>query len=326
MNLWNVQFGVQDPGVSLPAGVERGAAPQRLELSAEQVSRFQEDGFILIPGAMRHWVEYLREVADYQVENPHSLAINASRSGSYEYIHINCWMTNDGIRDFFYFSPLGHVLAQLGQTEEVRISTDNLLVNPKKCFGWHQDNQTGPIDSDIALRFWASMDPCSPGAGAPEYVLGSHRGSTTARDVCYVEGVENGGATIERPEVQPGDLLVWHARTVHRLVVPPGIPFARGATQRRVISGTAVKEGGTYWRRTTSGVMGDAAGHDLRDGEPLGGPYFPRIYPEPLEAEVRARASGELVARSPFKVFERKFQAQLEAWAAQLPWAAAPQR
>jgi len=300
--------------VKLPAGVLPGAPPTRLQLTEEQIERFDRDGFILIPGAVKEWVEFLRAVSDFQVEYPHVLALSASLRGSYDYIHINTWMTNNGIRDFMYYSALGHILAQLGRTTEVRISTDNLLVNPHKCFGWHQDNQTGPIDPSDALRFWAAMDPCSPGLGAPEFLLGSHRqAAEVARDTSFVNLGGDGNmweqCELAEPSVEPGDLLVWHAQTIHQLVVPTGRPWD-GEVQRRVISGTAVKHGATYWRRTLSGVMGDASGHELEDGEALGGPYFPRIFPDRVSEEEQVRARGELVPRSPLKVFERKLQAQ----------------
>jgi len=318
LDLLKVQFGVQDPGVPLPVGVERGALPERLTLGPAEVERFEVDGVLLVRGAVSSWVAYLREVVNFQVRNPHSLAVTASLKGGYEYVQINTWMTNNGIRDFLYYSAVGHVLAQLGRTEEVRISTDNLLVNPRRCLGWHQDAQTGPVDVEDALRFWAAMDPCRPGLGAPEYILGSHRDGVADRELCFVDlggGAEVSSRTREFV-IEPGDLLVWHARTVHRLVVQEdGSSYADGA-QRRVISGTAVKRGARYWRRTKSGVMGDASGHDLRDGDPLQGPYFPRIFPQGVEAERLAREREELVARSPLRVFERKLQAQWEALSA----------
>lgn len=311
LNLFNTRFGVQDPGVPLPKGVAPGSLPGRVELTEEQVAQFEEDGVLLVRGALREWVDFLRAVADHQVEYPNSLAITASLRGPYEYNQINTWMTNDGIRDFMYYSALGHVLAQLSRTEEVRLSTDNLLINPHKTFGWHQDNQTGPIDVDDALRFWGALDTCGPGTGAPEYLLGSHRTSVGGRDTCFVEPDPQGQRTAAYP-IEPGDLLVWHCRTIHQLIIPEASIWTEDS-KRRVISGTSVRKGARYYRRTLSGVMGDAAGHDLSDGDLLTGPYFPRIFPTRVAEEERARRSGELTPRSPLKVFERKLQGQFEA-------------
>ena len=52
-----------------------------------------------------------------------------------------------------YFSPLSTALAKLGETREIRLSTDLLMVNPNNGFKWHQDNQNGPVLFDDALRW-----------------------------------------------------------------------------------------------------------------------------------------------------------------------------
>ncbi|CAK0826446.1 unnamed protein product, partial [Prorocentrum cordatum] len=74
-----------------------------------------------------------------------------------------------------------HCLAQLGRTEEIRVTTDMLLCNPNKGFGWHQDNQNGPIDFPDAMRWWVAMDRCGmDDYGAPEYLLGSHKNESVS--------------------------------------------------------------------------------------------------------------------------------------------------
>eukprot|EP00913_Durusdinium_trenchii_P034306 g32098.t1 len=191
-----------DPGVTLPAGVTAGQAAQQLKVTEEQIEQFQEDGVIMIKGAMKEWVEYLQKVTEDQIEKPHLWSLVGRMSGMYDYIQRNMWMTNNGFRDFLYYSPLGHVVSQLGKTEEVRCSTDMLLVNPNH-----------------AIRWWVAMDPCGQdGIGAPEYLLGSHRNQSVSSDAVFVSLEE--GKTRYTPE--PGDLIIWDARTIHRIVAPPG--------------------------------------------------------------------------------------------------------
>lgn len=302
----------------LPPGIERGAAPQRFPLEPAAVERFEAEGVILVRGALAAWVDFLREVADFQVCNPNELAVAACLRSSYDYCHLNSWMTNNGIHDFLCHSAVGHILAQLGRAEEVRIVTDNLLVNPRSGIAWHQDTQTGPVDVEDALRFWAAVDPCGPRRGAPEFLIGSHQGGSANRDLCLVDVRGPDGklprSALREFSVEPGDLLVWHARAVHRLMVPTDVAVDYNAgRQRRVISGTAVRHGTLYWRRVKSGVLGDASGHDLCDGEVLQGPYFPQIFPDSIEAERQERVGGRLVPRSRWKILERKMEAQFEA-------------
>merc|ERR1712216_890261 len=113
INLFKLKFGVQDACVPLPSGVVAGQLPQRLELSESQLEQFEEDGVIMIKGGMKDWVDYLQATTDHQIENPHAWSLVGRMSGMYDYIQRNMWMTNDGFRDFLYYSPLGHALAQV---------------------------------------------------------------------------------------------------------------------------------------------------------------------------------------------------------------------
>eukprot|EP00437_Effrenium_voratum_P004123 CAMPEP_0181423024 /NCGR_PEP_ID=MMETSP1110-20121109/13916_1 /TAXON_ID=174948 /ORGANISM="Symbiodinium sp., Strain CCMP421" /LENGTH=648 /DNA_ID=CAMNT_0023546139 /DNA_START=71 /DNA_END=2017 /DNA_ORIENTATION=+ len=305
LNVSNLSFGVQESPVQLPAGVVAGQAPQALQVSEEMIQQFEEDGVIMIKGAMKEWVEYLRGVTEDQIEKPHLWSLVGRMSGMYDYIQRNMWMTNNGFRDFLYYSPLGHVVSQLAKTEEVRCSTDMLLVNPNRGFGWHQDNQNGPIDFPDAVRWWVAMDACGQdGFGAPEYLLGSHRNGSVSSDAVFVN-LEDGDLTTfprsTRYTPEPGDLIIWNARTIHRIVAPPGQKW-EGGIQRRAIGGTMAKAGAKYINKGGASGISDLAGHEQKNGEPLGGPYFPRIYPNRVPEEEEYRAQNRIVGRSPQKI------------------------
>lgn len=307
INPLKVKFGVQDAGVPLPAGVTPGQLPQRLEVTEEQVIQFEEDGVIMIRGAMKDWVPYLQGITEHQIENPHVWSLVGRMSGLYDYIQRNMWMTNDGFRDFLYYSPLGHLISQLGRTKEVRCTTDMLLVNPNKGFGWHQDNQNGPIDFPDAMRWWVAMDKCGENDfGAPEYLCGSHRNKTVSDTAVFVN-LEDGDLS-EFPRrakfvAEPGDLIIWDARTIHRIISPPGQRWEEG-TQRRALGGTVAKDGAVYLNKGGASGISDLAGHSQKNGEKLSSPYFPRIFPERDLAEEQMRANRKIIGRSPKKMAE----------------------
>eukprot|EP00971_Amphidinium_carterae_P039623 778546-Amphidinium_carterae.1 len=121
------------------------------------------------------------------------------------------------------FKPRGHIFAQLAQTEEVRVVTDNILVNPAVSYNWHQDVpglQSGchvplrssedlvhvsrldhntrmlsdaPHVAQVALRWWASVDSCTAGGGSPEYILGSHLNDVAERDTSFLSVLLSAG-------------------------------------------------------------------------------------------------------------------------------------
>eukprot|EP00442_Polarella_glacialis_P046322 CAMPEP_0115068608 /NCGR_PEP_ID=MMETSP0227-20121206/12072_1 /TAXON_ID=89957 /ORGANISM="Polarella glacialis, Strain CCMP 1383" /LENGTH=676 /DNA_ID=CAMNT_0002454869 /DNA_START=99 /DNA_END=2129 /DNA_ORIENTATION=- len=305
LNLTKLSFGVQEPSVCLPAGVVAGQAPQQLEITEDQVRQFEEDGVIMIKGGMKAWVEFLQGATEYQIERPHIWSLVGRMSGMYDYIQRNMWMTNNGFRDFLYYSPLGHIVSQLGRTPEVRCSTDMLLVNPNRGFGWHQDNQNGPIDHPDAIRWWCAMDRCGQDDfGAPEYLLGSHNNKSVSGDAVFVD-LEDGDLSNFAKKTkfipEPGDLIIWNSRTIHRIVAPPGQKWTEG-TQRRAIGGTMAKAGTIYLNKGGASSISDLAGHEQVNGELLGGPYFPRIFPNRIPEEEAARTANQIIGRSPKKI------------------------
>eukprot|EP00434_Breviolum_minutum_P031465 symbB.v1.2.027827.t1/scaffold2886.1/size67984/8 len=160
-----------------------------------------------------------------------------------------------------------------------------------------QDNQNGPIDFKDAIRWWVAMDACGQdGFGAPEYLLGSHRNESVSSDAVFVN-LEDGDLTTfprkTRYTPEPGDLIVWDSRTIHRIVAPPGQKWEAG-TQRRAIGGTMAKAGATYINKGGASGISDLAGHNQQNGELLGGPYFPRIYPSRVKEEEAWTACREV--------------------------------
>ena len=185
---WDLEYGLQSAPVKLPEGIREGDAPQPFAVTEEQRQRLVEDGAIVIPGLLsEEWLEYLRGATDWQVRNPHFWSVAGVASGLYDYIQRSVWASNDAFVNFLYYSPLASALANVSNAEELRLSTDLLMVNPNKGFKWHQDNQNGPIDAfqeDFsALRWWVTMDDCPPDHGAPVYLKGSHRNTKVTSDM-----------------------------------------------------------------------------------------------------------------------------------------------
>ena len=94
----------------------------------------------------------------------------------------------------------------------------------------------------------------------------------------------------------PGDMLIWHPKTVHKVDGPAdGI----WTTYRRVLGGTVAKAGSLYRDKTGSGgVLSDLGKHDLTDGQKLDSPFFPILYPQFDKFEANERDNGR-VGRSP---------------------------
>jgi len=294
VNAWEYKNGVQDPKISVPGNPQMCDPPAPFKITQEQVDTLRRDGVVHIPRVLdEEWLAYLQQATDWQIQNPHIWASPGVASGIYDYIQRSIWTTNEAFSNFLYYSPLASVLAGLGQTEEIRLSTDLLMVNPNSGFKWHQDNQNGPVLFDDALRWWVTMDDTPADYGAPVYLKGSHNNKSVKKDAVFVS-LDEGDLPeySEQLEFRPkaGDMIVWDARTIHKIDGPKSKDW--GTMKRRVLGGTGVVQGARYYGENRA-LFSDMSTHALKDGDELVGAQWPRLYPSAVESEVRARARGE---------------------------------
>jgi Phytanoyl-CoA dioxygenase (PhyH) len=307
-DLWEYNFGLQDPALALPHDlVERVSPPETFCISEEQIATLERDGVVLIKGVFdADWVQYLRRATQYQVDHPHFWAFAGTASKLYDYIQRNVWQTNKAFANFYYHSALGDVLRQCGRTDEIRISTDLLMVNPNKGFKWHQDNQNGPITPEEGIRFWITMDETPADYGAPVYLRKSHFNTAVDPQAVFVDiyqdGLQEYCHDLLEFRTQPGDMLIWHPKTIHKIDGPAdGI----WTSYRRVLGGTAAKGGSLYHdKRGTGGVLSDLGRHGMEDGDKLSSPFFPIVYPAFDKAEAAARDQGK-VGRSAIDIVSK---------------------
>jgi len=300
--LHEYNFGLQNPDIKLPHGIKKDVTiPEKYELTEEQILTLERDGVVHIKGVFdAEWIDYLRKATAYQVENPHFWAFAGTASKLYDYIQRNVWQTNRSFATFYYHSAMGDVLRQCGRTDEIRISTDLLMVNPNKGFKWHQDNQNGPITAEEGIRFWITMDETPKEYGAPVYLKGSHANDCVDEGAVFVDIEMNGLEAYKEDLLEfrtmPGDMLIWHPKTIHKVDGPSdGI----WTTYRRVLGGTVAKGGTKYTDKIGSGgVLSDLGKHELTHGDKLESSFFPKVYPQFNKQEASARDRGE-VGRSP---------------------------
>ena len=188
-NIWEYNFGLQSPSISLPHSIDpRVTPPETFPITPEQIATLERDGVVQIPSVFdEEWVTYLRAATAAQVTSPHFWSFAGVASKLYDYIQRNVWQTNSAFANFYYHSAAGDVLRQLGRTDKIRLSTDLLMVNPNKGFKWHQDNQNGPISPSEGLRFWITMDETPADYGSPVYLKASHGNTVIEPEAVFVD-------------------------------------------------------------------------------------------------------------------------------------------
>lgn len=149
---------------------------------------------------------------------------------------------------------------------------------------------------------WICVDPANEDSGALAYVRGSHRwGREFAPNMFFAHvGIPgSSGESLEeleqnperydliRFDVEPGDIVVHHFRTVH------GSGGNRSAHPRRALSLRYAGDDMRYWRRPGTPDQ-PYQHHSLQDGDPLDSDAFPVVWPRPgLKPSVAERAQSQ---------------------------------
>jgi ectoine hydroxylase-related dioxygenase (phytanoyl-CoA dioxygenase family) len=201
---------------------------------------------------------------------------------------VDHWRTSPGLRAFAFDSPLPATVAALLRSTAVWLYEDSVLVKEpgaREATQWHQDLGYFHVDGTQLCTTWCPLDPVDAESGAMRFARGSHRAAETYRPNLFVTRDEIPGTEgVTVPDVdageydlvtfalEPGDITVHHARTLH--AAGPNRSLDR---RRRAIS---VRYCGDDARmRFRPGAPRKAEQDDLRDGDPLGSPAHPRVWP-----------------------------------------------
>ena len=194
------------------------------------------------------------------------------------------------IRDWAVHGPLGKWAAQLMNVKEVRLYNAEKIYsagddNPNGCAtAWHRDTVAAPFPistKSITINIYLDdIQADAPNGDVLIYALGSHK------DLHSPPHIEDG--TLFEPLINVGDILAHDPHIYHT-------PSGRGCWNRRSLQFRYVESPTTFHfgaNRFPHGpipwTFAHAPGiapHGLNEGDKLEGPWYPRVFPEPLESE-----------------------------------------
>ncbi len=269
-------------------------------VTTREIADYRRDGVVCLRGVYSAaWVDYLRDTLDAFWDRGGMEAFGVSKSFK---SNAYSWMTDDAVRDFVLKAPSAHIAAQAMGSTRINFFYDQIFIKQALTpdpTPWHHDATFWPLAGDQICSLWTSVDAVDADSSALEFIAGSHRWDKRWKPV----GI--GGLVISRepleqlPDIdadrsaynivswalEPGDALLFHARTVH------GSRGNRSATTgRRAIATRWCGDDVVY--RPMAGQLPSMWDPHLEPGEPLGGPMYPRILPQPDEAALAARMAG----------------------------------
>ncbi|XP_023319717.1 uncharacterized protein LOC111694894 isoform X3 [Eurytemora carolleeae] len=261
-------------------------SPRKMVVTQEEIERFQEDGAILLKQVLTpQEVQLLQAGIQKNLENP---SVNAEsialEEGQGAYFNDYCnWRKIPEFREFVFNSAAGEIAAKVMNSKYAVFFHEHVLnkePGTEKCTPWHHDQAYYPIDGWNMISLWIPVDPV-PVQSTLRFVKGSHKWgwyhprkfATESNYPVAVEpdidtetdgagevgrvyqdvphkDIEDGKYQILEWECEPGDVVVFHGKTLHGAG-----GNASSSSHRRVLSTRWVGEGTVFATRPWQGLM-----------------------------------------------------------------------
>ncbi len=264
------------------------------QATTDELEAYQRDGALVLRNLIEpHWLEALAGAIERDINNPGPFfhGYDAPDGGRF-HGNLRIWQNDPIFKRFCLESVLPALAKQFLDTQKLNLLYDQLFVKEAQTSNrtrWHNDQPYWPIRGRQVLSFWVALDHTTLDSGALEFVPGSHKwerwfqpetfGITPSlgvyeRNPDYedIPDIEANRAAypIVSWELEPGDVYLFHAMTVHG---SPG--NARGDRRRRGYAVRYVGDDVIYDDRL--GVSKPLLNSTLVNGEALDCEQYPVI-------------------------------------------------
>ncbi len=263
-------------------------------ITEEHIETFNRDGLVCLRGVIApEWMETLRTGVERDLARPGENVEVYTSPGDpgYFFNDFDLWTHIPEMKDFAFNGPCAEISARLMASVHVNLFFDHLFVKEPGTEGkthWHQDQPYFAVDGTKLCSNWIPLDPVSSDNGF-EFVPGSHKwGRWFAPFDSMKDGSRYAGEDFERcPDIennrddyeirtfdmQPGDVLFFHALVVHQGQSNPRTAQRRRAVAHRWLGDDtryAVRNPPSEFPKIPAGVLPGQAFRDV--------PEFPLIW------------------------------------------------
>ncbi len=272
----------------------KDTANTEVSISTEEISEYARDGAICLRGLFDlHWLDSLARGVEKNFENPgpfSTVYTKPGEPGGFYDDYCN-WQHIEEYRRFLEDSPVAKISGIMMQSTTSKIYHEHVLIKEpgtKEATPWHHDMPYYGVDGDQTCSIWLPLDPV-PLQACPEFIAGSHNSGMLYYPRLFLTS-ENYGKGIEGFEtipdidndrdnleilswqLEPGDCIVFHMRTIH------GAPPTTGLkTRRRGFSTRWLGDDARFAIRPwdTSPPFPEVR---LSHGDPMDHPSFPLLW------------------------------------------------
>ncbi len=265
-------------------------------VTQEQIDAYDRDGAVLLKGAIgQDWLDRVGAAIERDIANPGPFCHSYEAANGQGRFHGNLrlWETDADCRDYCFHSPMPALAARFFGASKINLFYDQLFVkepgttNPTP---WHNDQPYWPVAGWQVMSFWLALDPVTADSGRVEFVRGSHKWDRWFQPKAFGDRVDQmqyeqnpdyepmpdieanrGDYDIVTWDMEPGDLIAFHALTLH----------GSGGNRRQDVRrrGYTVRYAGddaVYDPRP--GIATGLDDPDLSPGDPLDGKLFPVVW------------------------------------------------
>lgn len=259
-------------------------------LSERQLNAYRTDGAVLIKGLLTDWVDTICAGIERNMQEPGIYAaenVSGTETGRFFDDYCN-WQRIPEFETVIKNSNIAAIAAELMDSETVQVFHDHVLVKEpgtSKTTPWHQDSPYYFVDGMQNVSFWCPVDPVTD--ATLRCVAGSHLWEKPvlpvrwlAEDNFYpnnehyqpVPDPDAQGMLIREWEMQPGDVVAFHFKTLH------GARGNRTDARRRAFSLRMIGDDAYYVSRPGK-TSPPFPGHNMQEGQRLREDWFPVVYP-----------------------------------------------
>ena len=236
-------------------------------VSARDVQHFADDGAVVLRGVLdAGWLDLIASGVEHNRVNPspwsHWYTKPDQAVGFWtDYV---TWNDVEAYRRVAFESPLAEVARALMGSDTVRFFHEHVLVKEPGATErtpWHHDQPYYCLDGDQNVSLWVALDPV-PASSGMRFLAGSHRWNRWfvprkfidhAAYAAPVDGfelvpdidaeIEAGDHHVLSFDVEPGDVIAFHYRTLH------DAPGNELASRRRAVSFRWIGDDATFATR-----------------------------------------------------------------------------
>jgi ectoine hydroxylase-related dioxygenase (phytanoyl-CoA dioxygenase family) len=261
---------------------------------------YRRDGAAVVAGILPlEWVDALRVATERLMARTDLPCVDYAGGGPRFWTLAYPWRLDPVFKAWALHGPLVDLARQvLPEARSLNFLFDQIFARERgtsKVTPWHQDQPYLPLTGDQVLRIWVPLDTVTVDTGAVQYLKGSHLGPIyQARSFDPSNDVADrydSAGFAPRPdfdatyhehewligEVEPGDVVLHHPRTVHGTV--PNVAAADRRAVAAFYCGDTTRwdphPGNGFHNRE---LMGHEPIPDLAPGGPIDCALFPRVW------------------------------------------------